>query len=166
MIGEKVHIRMYENGDKYACIQAFISNVPKYFTEQEITEFETFLDVYENKQIPNPQSQTTFYYVLLHQGKIIACGGFGDRYDDGHLTLTWGLVHQSYHKMGFGKDLLAYRLQAMKMKFKRFELCLDTTQYSFGFFEKFGFVTEKISANFYAKGLDRFDMVLKVNEDE
>ena len=36
---------------------------------------------------------------------------------------------------------------------------IDTTQFSYPFFEKFGFETTKITKDFYAAGMDRYDMV-------
>jgi len=38
---------------------------------------------------------------------------------------------------------------------------MDTTQFSYSFFEKYGFKIEKITENFYALGMHRYDMVLK-----
>lgn len=150
-------IRPYKENDKAACLNAFISNVPLYFTEDEVLDYGNFLDNYIIKQ--NHSDYRTNYFVLLIEGQLVACGGFGDRYLDGKLTLTWGLVHIDFHKKGLGKELLLYRLNRIKEQFPDSSVSIDTIQHSAGFFEKYGFKTIKITNDFYAQGLHRYDMV-------
>jgi hypothetical protein len=45
----KLVIRAYEITDKQACLKAFESNVPKYFTKAEIADFDAFLMGISNK---------------------------------------------------------------------------------------------------------------------
>ena len=65
----------------------------------------------------------------------------------------------------FSKDLVfseIYRsFDYIKNNFSGVEIYLDTSQKTYKFFEKFGFVVEKISKNGYGVGLDRYDMFLK-----
>ncbi len=152
-------IRPYEEKDKLQCLIAFKSNVPMYFTEDEVLDYENFLDSYIIKQ--NTSDYRTKYFVLLIENQLVACGGFGDRYLDGKLTLTWGLVHIDFHKKGLGKELLLFRLNRIKEQFPEASVSIDTIQHSAGFFEKYGFKTIKITNDFYAKGLHRYDMVWK-----
>lgn len=144
-------IREYCKDDLKGCMEAFVSNVPKFFTEQEIIDFENFL----NRIL---QAKHTKYYVILDGDTVVGCGGFGDKDAEGILTLAWGLLHQSYHKKGCGKKLLIYRLEQIKLLFPQLQLVVDTTQHSCGFFEKHGFVTTKITNDFYAQGMHRYDM--------
>ena len=150
-------IRPYEGKDKLQCLNAFKSNVPMYFTEDEVLDYENFLDSYIIKQ--NTSDYRTNYFVLLIENQLVACGGFGDRYLDGKLTLTWGLVHINFHKKGLGKELLLFRLNRIKEQFPEASVSIDTIQHSAGFFEKYGFKTIKITNDFYAIGLHRYDMV-------
>lgn len=148
-------IHKYEARHRAGCLEAFVSNVPTYFTNEEVRDFENFLTLLEEKQ------STTQYFVLLHNSLVIGCGGFGDKEGTSELSLAWGLIHRAYHKKGFGIVLLNFRLKQIKELLPDKNLVLDTTQHSFGFFEKFGFKTIKITNDFYAQGLHRYDMILK-----
>lgn len=147
-------IRPYHQTDRSGCVDAFKTNVPQFFTEDEITDFENFLVKLESGTI-----QTRFY-VVEENNTIIGCGGFGDKDNTGAISLAWGLVHKDFHKKGFGEKLLSHRLEQIKKYFPGVPVVLDTTQYSYGFFEKYGFVTTKITNDFYATGMHRYDMVL------
>lgn len=150
----KTTIRVYQPSDKFSCIDSFKSNVPKYFTEEEILEYENFLDAIEK------ENTRTVYYVLLYYDKVIGCGGFGEKDNAGIISLAWGLVHNQYHKTGLGKKLLQHRIEQIKILKPKFPVVIDTTQHTFGFFEKFGFVTTKITNDYYTVGLHRYDMTL------
>lgn len=156
----KLAIRAYQTSDKQACLEAFESNVPRYFTKAEIADFDNFLDVFANKGGVNK----TYYYVVVFENEVIGCGGFGDKDNTNIITLAWGLIHQNFHKKGFGKELLIFRLEQIKEKYPNHILYIDTTQYSYGFFEKFGFEVTKITNDFYEKGLHRYDMQLLANK--
>jgi hypothetical protein len=153
-------IRKYEANDYHACMKAFQTNVPKYFTSEEVEEFERFLTkLADPEAIDNP-----FYYVLELDNRIISCGGFGKK--DGidgipSITFVWGLVSIEHHKKGFGEQLLKFRLTEIKKQFPNRQVILDTTQFSFSFFEKYGFKTVKITENSYGEGMHRYDMVLE-----
>jgi len=149
-------IRAYTRKDRSACLAAFKSNVPTDFTVEEIKQFEDWLDHLEKKE------EADYYYVALEHNKVIGCGGFS--YDDqkGGITLTWGLIDKTYHKMGYGKKLLEYRIARIKEYYPKEKVLLDTTQHAFCFFEKFGFQIVKITDDYYAPGIDRYDMVLCV----
>lgn len=149
-------IRKYESSDKQDCINAFKSNVPLFFTNKEITDFDSFLNKVESG------TDITYYYVVIFKEKVIGCGGFGDNYNNGKYTLAWGLIHNDYHKKGFGVELLLHRIRKIKELKTASPLMLDTTQHSFGFFEKHGFRITKITNDFYEKGMHRYDMVLEM----
>jgi hypothetical protein len=42
-------------------------------------------------------------------------------------------------------------------------VALETSQHTFGFFEREGFVTEQITRDWYAPGLDRYEMILTLD---
>ena len=152
----KSQIRKYEVADHNACMEAFKTNVPLYFTESEVGDFERFLfRLEDDSQENNPP-----YYVLELDRNVIGCGGFGEKEGMDAITFVWGLIHNDYHKQGFGERLLLFRLGEIKLQFPDRQIVLDTTQYSFSFFEKFGFETVKFTEDFYAKGMHRYDMVL------
>jgi [ribosomal protein S18]-alanine N-acetyltransferase len=141
-------IRTYEPKDKLACLAAFKSNVPQYFTYDEVNKFDEWLD----------NMGTANYYVLEIEGKIAGCGGFAYTASDNEVRFTWGLVDKQFHKKGLGKQLFGYRIEKIKELYPNAPIALDTTQHSYLFFEKLGFKVEKITENFYAPGMDRYDM--------
>lgn len=154
--------RKYIKADKESCMNAFKSNVPLYFTEEEITDFENFLDRLEKGSDDGNPGNTYFFVVVLNE-KVIGCGGFGDRYNDNIISLAWGLIHKDFHKRGFGKKLLLHRLEQIKKIYPASRVVMDTTQFSFSFFEKYGFVTTKITRDYYTNGMHRYDMSLNMS---
>jgi len=146
-------IRPYTPADLDDCLRCFESNVPLAFTVEEKGFFRDFL---QNRVPQNPQ--TLPYYVLLSGKELIGCGGLGLNEDD-RVSLTWGMVDKRFHKKGFGKALLDYRLEKFRELFPQKSLGLDTTQHAVGFFEKYGFRTEKFTPDSYAPGMHRYDMV-------
>jgi len=75
-------------------------------------------------------------------------------------TMAWGMVANAHHKQGIGEKLLKYRMQQIEAFYPGYEIILDTTQHTYGFFEKQGFVITAIKKNYYGEGLDRYDMKL------
>jgi predicted GNAT family N-acyltransferase len=153
----QTNIRLYNPSDRNACMMAFRSNVPKYFTLEEINDFEHFLNQLENPE----ESDKTLYYVLELENRIIGCGGFSLKEKVDAVTFSWGMVHQAYHKKGLGEELLRFRIREIKTRFPGKQIILDTTQFSYTFFERYGFKTVKVTDNFYATGMHRYDMVLE-----
>ena len=141
-------------------MEIFKTNVPTYFTLEEVDEFERFLTKLSDPgATDNPP-----YYVLELENKLIGCGGIGEKKGiDGvdSITFVWGMVDRSYHKKGFGEQLLQFRLEEIKSQFPNKPVILDTTQFSYTFFEKYGFRTVKITENSYGEGMHRYDMVFE-----
>ncbi len=156
----KTTIKEYTEDDKESCLIAFKSNVPKYFTVGETELFEKFLDKLAVQNINDKSQNIAYYYVIESGNKVLGCGGFGDKENNNIVSLAWGLVHNDFHKKGFGEKLLVHRLKLIKELYPTAQVVVDTTQYSYPFFEKFGFVTTKITLNSYAEGMHRYDMVL------
>ena len=154
-----MNIRPYGKDDRLYCIALFNSNVPLYFAENELNHFEFWLDGKDQNILAYQNTQKEYFYVLESQGKVIACGGMYLPKNEQRINLVWGMVHQNFHKKGFGSELLKYRLEEAEIFFPLFPLTLDTTQHSSGFFEKFNFTTIKTTENYYAPGLHRIDMV-------
>ena len=153
------NIRRYQDSDKEFCMKIFKTNVPKYFTLEEVDEFERFLTkLGDSEATDNP-----IYYVMEFENTVIGCGGFGEKQAiDGTaaITFVWGMVDRAFHKKGFGEQLLRFRLAEIPLHFPDRQVILDTTQFSYTFFEKYGFKTLKITENSYGEGMHRYDMVL------
>jgi predicted GNAT family N-acyltransferase len=159
----EIVIRPYNKKDKESCLAAFKSNVPTYFTEEEIGDFENFLERIEDVGVNN--NIKTHYFVVEYNQRVVGCGGFGDKDGKEIISLAWGLIRNEFHNKGYGKALLVYRLEQIKQLYPELPLVLDTTQYSHSFFEKYGFYTTKITNDYYSKGLHRYDMILKATTE-
>lgn len=154
-------IRAYTNDDSDSCLAAFKSNVPFYFTEEEIADFENFLQRIGSSD-PKDHIHRTHFFVIVWEGKIVGCGGFGDKDNTlDKITLAWGHIHKDYHRKGFGEQLLSFRLKQIKRLYPDLPLLIDTTQFSYPFYEKYGFQTLSITNDFYAVGMHRYDMVFR-----
>lgn len=150
-------------------MSVFKSCVPKFFTEDEIILFDIFLDDIGTGIIDEKYNEKTFYYVITffdenfsqkNNEKIIGCGGFAYSEVKNETKFVWGLLHFDFHKKGFGEKLLVFRLEEIKKKYPKSIILLDTTQHSFSFFEKYGFITTKITNDSYGVGMHRYDMIL------
>jgi len=148
----------YESKFKSACISAFKSNVPEYFTSEEIQQFESFLDHFEENVYPDTTFRRTYFYVLVKNGELIGCGGFGDKDGDHRISLAWGLIHRDFHRQSFGKLLLQFRLKEIRNYFPGSIVYLDTTQHSSPFYEKLGFKLNNILPNFFEKGMHKHEL--------
>lgn len=147
-----VIIRKYENQDSADLKEIFFSNVPHYFDESEWPDFHGFLK--------DDLNDISVYDVMLVDNNIVGSGGIA-LYEDNVVNMTWGMVDAAYHKTGLGKKLLEYRLNLAQKMFPDKEVGLSTTQHTFGFFEKYGFVTIETQKDFWAKGLDLYKMTYK-----
>ncbi len=123
--------------------------MPRYFDPSEEADFAQFL---------LEESET--YFVLIDESELRACGGYAFA-ESGEAHLAWGMVKPEFHKRGYGSKLLSYRLERLKGK----TVLLDTSQHTFGYFEKFGFKLEKITQDGYGIGLHRYDMRLAKEND-
>ncbi len=100
------------------------------------------------------------YFVLFDSNEVKACGGYHVNEKKSIERLSWGMVHRQFHKRGFGKQLLKFRLQKLRTDFPGVDIMLDTSQHTYRFFERFGFEVEHITPDGYGVGLDRYEMRL------
>lgn len=136
----------------------FKSNIPVYFAEEELPLFDEFLDRDVNDS-DRP------YWVVYNDEEIVGCGGIGvneptEYTKERHVIMCWGMVHYTLHKRGFGKELLAYRIEKAREIFPGIKIALGTTQHSAPFFEKYGFKTVFYEKDHWAKGMDLYQMEL------
>lgn len=80
-------IREYNKKDKEQCLIAFKSNVPLYFTEDEIGQFENFLDNL-SKGAAEKGVKRTHFFVVVFNNNVIGCGGFGDKKNKNIISLA------------------------------------------------------------------------------
>jgi predicted GNAT family N-acyltransferase len=153
-----MNIRAYKPTDHDACIGLFKSNMPKYFAPAELPDFEQWLD--DQDELTGENNTAEQYFVVELNNMIAGCGGYYIKENKKEASLTWGMIHSGLHKQGLGSKFLQYRIDAVKSVCNNCTIVLDTSQYSFSFFEKMGFRVIKVTKDFYATGIDRYDMVL------
>lgn len=153
-------IRKYKPFDRSACIEIFNSNIEKYFDHSELVGFESWLDAQDRGVNAFKTSLSDHYYVYEVNNKVIACGGFYIYSNKPNASMTWGMVHNDYHKKGVGKELFEYRVNQVQEAYPQHTIILDTSQHTFKFFERFGFKVVNRTPDGYGNGLDRYDMIL------
>lgn len=129
-----------------ACIEILQSNTPKYFMEEDLLEYTTFLNTF-----------TDPYFVILKMNKVVGCGGIFLR--DGTAGLSWGMIHREFHKRGLGTQLLMYRLKKIREHYGDVPVHLHTTQYTSSFFQQHGFHSVKTTVNGFGYNLNAIQMV-------
>lgn len=100
--------------------------------------------------------------MLTLNGRIVACGGLSIGPDPTAASLSWGMVHQAYHRRGLGTCLTYERLKLARSSAEIAEVVIATSQHTSRFYERHGFRIVKITPNGFAAGLDRYDMTLRL----
>jgi GNAT superfamily N-acetyltransferase len=150
-----MNIRSFAPHDIAACLAIFDSNSPDFFHPQERAEFEAFLNAIDGT-----------YVVGVHNDAIVACGGYWKLPQAPIGILTWGMVGQRYHRQGFGRQLLTYRMQALREIPELVAVSLQTGPKTVPFFQKAGFEVKNVVENGIAPGIDQYSLVLPLLEQE
>lgn len=149
--GDALGFREYHATDLAAALAIFDSNIPDFFTAGERDAFEDFL-----LNLPGP------YFVVECVDKVVACGGYALVPDEHRADLCWGMVDRRVHGQGIGRFLTELRLEAARRDPRVRRVILNTSQHTRAFYEKLGFVTESVTRDGFAPGLDRCDMLLQL----
>ena len=144
--------RLFRPDDLAACLAVFDSNLPRFFAVEERDEFADFLQKITQSDDP--------YLVLQQESRIVACGGLSSERDTRQASLSWGMVDQNLHGQGLGRELTQARINLAKGMVGIDRLTLATSQHTRGFYERFGFVIQRLTPNGFGLGLDRCDMLL------
>src|SRR6185503_4670446 len=102
------------------------------------------------------------YFIIEDKGTVIGCGGWALDSED-VAALTWGMVRRDYHQRGIGRELLRYRIQAIRDDGRAKVLRLRTIPRVQGFFAREGFNVVDIVPDGYGPGMDRVTMELLLN---
>ncbi|WP_079914407.1 GNAT family N-acetyltransferase [Paenibacillus sp. 32352] len=149
------HVRPYQAEDRAACEAIFDSNTPLYFAYEERKDFGSFLN----------ELKVPYFVVEEDEGAIVACGGYAANKEDYTVAvLCWGMVLRDVHHRGIGRQLLAERLRRIAVESQFASVKIETSQYSRGFFERFGFIAGRIVQNGFAPGLDLVEMKLDLTQ--
>ena len=129
--------------------------MPEYFAKDELSDFQKYL-----KNISKiKDGWNDSFFILNRDKKIVGCAGIGINKSKKIASLSWGMVDINYHRNGFGTLLTNYRLNLLKSVNLNLEISLDTSQYSYLFYEKFGFKIVDIEHDGYEKGMHKYYMI-------
>ena len=148
-------VRDYNAKDKQQCIRMFVSNMPRFFAPHELTDFDAWLD---RRVYPAPAHDQ--YFVLEKDNAIIGCGGYYYDPQRNMVRFTWGLISNEFHRIGYGRFFIQYRMRHAASAFPNAIQAMDTTQHSWPFFEKMGFECVSIEKDGYCEGMDRYELIL------
>ena len=146
-------VRVYQAGDRAACLALFDGNTPRFFDPSERVRFAAWLDT------------STQPYVVIERvqdgaARIVACGGHAIEADGVTASLSWGMVAQDLHGQGLGQALTQARLEAIGAMPQLTRVTMNTSQHTQGFYARFGFAAVKVTPDGIGPGLDQWDMVL------
>jgi [ribosomal protein S18]-alanine N-acetyltransferase len=159
IVMQTIFIREYQPSDKESCLEIFNSNVPRFFASEELKDFEAWLHDQATINAASANPRSDYYYVVEKEKRLIACGGFYMYPNEFRAIMVWGMVESAFHKQGIGRQFLEYRMKQIRLLKPGAVIILDTTQHAYPFFEKLGFRVTQVTKDYYAQGMDRYDMV-------
>ncbi|MGX9782939.1 GNAT family N-acetyltransferase [Janthinobacterium lividum] len=148
-------VRVYQASDRDACLALFDGNTPRFFDPSERVRFAAWIDA-------AAQPYLVIERVIDGDVRIVACGGHAIEADGMTASLSWGMVAQDLHGQGLGQALTQARLDAISAMPQLTSVTMNTSQYTQGFYARFGFVAVKVTPDGIGPGLDQWDMVLQL----
>ena len=142
-------IRLADTSDYKRISKIFQLNTPKYFATDELQDFEKFLT-----------NQPQHYFIIESNGTVAGSGGFNLKNDGRVASLVWDLVDPKLHRKGLGSQLVAHRLSELKKMPSLKVIDIRTSTMSYKFYERFGFKTVNYQSDFWAEGMDLYEMEL------
>lgn len=143
-------IREYKAADKPVLLEILKLNIPDYFAESELADYEEYLD-----------HRIERYFVAETGGRVIGAGGINCEADTGMGKISWDFVDPHYRGKGVGKKLLDHRIALLRSMPEVRRITVRTSQLAYVFYEKNGFSLKKVTANYWAEGLDLYEMEYK-----
>lgn len=151
-----MNFQSYSPAFENDCLSIFDSNVPAFFAPQERETFHSFL---------NRQVHPYYYFVIRNtSGKIVACGGMKLEPSDHSAMLRWDMVASEFQKQGIGTFLTLSRLQLLSQNPDIQMVNLYTSQHTYQYYEKMGFVLRHTIPNGIIEGMDEYYMELKLSQ--
>lgn len=145
-------IRPYLDSDLEDVLFLLELNTPKYFHVAEKEDLRQYL-----------LNEKEEYFVVELNGEVVAAGGINYNVDSQYIArISWDVVAPKMQGKGIGKDLLIYRVNQIKSSERYSKIVVRTSQLTFQFYEKFGFVLKTINRGFWAKGLDLYLMEINL----
>lgn len=143
----EIKLREYRQTDKSALMHIFRKNIPEFFDEDEVKDFENYLE-----------QHLEAYFVAESAGVLVGAGGINFA-DNGRIAnISWDFIDPDYQGKGIGKALLKFRLDYLKKMSGITDIIVRTSQFAYGFYAKQGFSLEQITRDYWAQGYDLYYM--------
>jgi ribosomal-protein-alanine N-acetyltransferase len=144
---ENLKIRAYHPNDKPKLLGLLKLNVPVYFAESEINDLDEYLENHIEQ-----------YFVIEFENSIIGAGGINIEDNNSTGKISWDFIDPKFQGQGAGRKLLAYRIDLLKSIKSIENITVRTSQLTYLFYEKSGFVLKKVAKDYWAKGFDLYEM--------
>lgn len=141
-------IRDYKKQDKSALVEIMKLNVPQFFAEVEVNDFDEYLD-----------NETEVYLVAEVDGELVGAGGLNFVDQNKTAMISWDFIKPEWHGKGIGSQLLNHRIEILKTKKTVDLIVVRTSQLAYEFYEKNGFVLREIHRDYWAPGYDLYKMI-------
>lgn len=142
-----ITLNAYSSENKKQLLDIFKQNIPTYFALHELDEFSSYLE-----------KMSESYLCIYANNKLIGGIGHEVRMSDNSGRINWIFVHPEYFGTGAGKKAVLHCLEILSAKKEVKKYLVRTSQLVFPFFEKLGFVTTQIKKDYWAEGLDLYEM--------
>ncbi|MBK8415505.1 MAG: GNAT family N-acetyltransferase [Bacteroidetes bacterium] len=146
----KANVRKYLPGDRSAVLELLQLNTPIFFSPAESKDLEYYLD-----------HEIESYFVLEINGVVTGSGGINYSEDKKTGIISWDMIHPFYHGKGLGSILLKHRLKLLQTTPLVEKIRVRTSQHTFHFYEKSGFVVLNKVPDYWADGFDMIEMEYK-----
>ncbi|WNJ17657.1 GNAT family N-acetyltransferase [Pontibacter sp. G13] len=146
MTTANLQFRPYTPEDYQTCLSIVESTVPDYFSPEDVEDFKNFMQGAPDAKM----------FVMELEDQPIGLGGYVMTGDEARLV--YGVVHRAYHGKGYGLALILHRLNQIQIENPEAAVTLETTEVTYGFFEKLGFHVVNIEKGFYSGKFDKYEM--------
>ena len=143
-----VTLRDYRASDIDACLAIFDANCPQFFAPNERGDYCEFL-----------QRSPPGYMVATFDGLVVGAFGVAVEQKQRSARLNWIMIDPSSHGLGVGSIMMRRALETA-VESAAADLAIAASQYSAGFFARFGAGEIRRTADGWGPGMDRVDMII------
>jgi len=152
-MSSSIVIRPYSKEDRSALLSILKKNVPRYFHEDEVEDFEKFID-----------KHGAIYFTVLYENQIAGGVSWTSRIKEKTAMIAWIFFDPECQGKGLGRESINFCLSAMSKVNEVEKFRVRTSQLVYPFFEKFGFKTIYVEQDYWAKGFDLYDMEMDAKD--
>ena len=142
-------INPYQLQYKEDLLSIFRLNIPDFFNETEIGDFEYYLE-----------HNSDTYLIIEEDHQVIGGAGYYVNKSDNSGRITWIFIDPQHAGQGYGTQAVEYCLKELRDNLKVEKFVVTTSQKSFKFFAKFGFQVVHTQKDYWGEGLDLYEMKL------